>query len=489
MDTNLLKLKPELVWKHFSNICALPHPSKHEEKVRDYIVNFAKENNIDTIVDEAGNVILYVPATAGFENRKTITMQGHLDMVPQKNSDKDFDFQTDSIEAYIDGEIVTANGTTLGADNGIGVAAALSVMEECGSFEHGAIEALFTIDEEAGMTGAFALQPGVLKGDILLNMDSEAEGELYVGCAGGCDVTARIEFERTELEEGYKGYRLDVKGLKGGHSGIEIILQRGNSNKILSRLLHDAMNYFDVELSEINGGNMRNAIPREGYAIVAVVADQAEDFKAQLEKQADFIKNELSEVDPDLQITLTECEVPETAIELHSAYSTLMAVNVCPNGVDRMSDSIPGLVETSSNLGILTTKEDSFEAVMLVRSSIESAKADLADRIVTTFEGICLSCECEVGGGYSGWKPNLESPILKTMQETYEKMYGKTPQIMAIHAGLECGILGATYPNLDMISFGPTICYPHSPDESVNIDSVAKMYDFLVETIKNAPLK
>ncbi|MFI3262351.1 MAG: aminoacyl-histidine dipeptidase [Rikenellaceae bacterium] len=489
MDTNLLKLKPELVWKHFSNICALPHPSKHEEKVREYIVNFAKENNIETIVDEVGNVILYVPATAGYENRKTITMQGHIDMVPQKNSDKDFDFETDPIEAYIDGEIVTANGTTLGADNGIGAAAALAVMEECGGFEHGAIEALFTIDEEAGMTGAFALKPGVLRGDILLNMDSEEEGELYVGCAGGVDVVANIEFERAELEEGYKGFRIDVKGLKGGHSGIEIILQRGNSNKILARIIHGLMNELEVELSEINGGNMRNAIPREGHAVVAVVAHQVEEFKLLLEKQVADIKNELSEVDADLEVVLTECETPETVIELHSAYSTLMAVNVCPNGVDRMSDSIPGLVETSSNLGILVTKESSFEAVMLVRSSIDSAKADLVDRIVTTFEGICLDCECQVNGGYSGWKPNLESPILKTMQETYEKMYGKTPKIMAIHAGLECGILGATYPNLDMISFGPTICFPHSPDESVNIASVAKMYDFLLETIKNAPLK
>lgn len=488
MDKNLSKLKPELVWKHFSNICALPHPSKHEEKVREYIVGFAKNKNIECVVDGAGNIILYKPATKGYENRKTITMQGHIDMVPQKNSDKVFDFENDSIEAYIDGGNVTANGTTLGSDNGMGVAAALAVMER-DDIEHGALECLFTIDEEAGMTGAFALNPGVLKGDILLNMDSETEGELYVGCAGGVDVKVGIQIDRVELDASYRGFEIDLKGLKGGHSGIEIVLQRGNSNKMLARLLFNLMNKFEMELVEINGGNMRNAIPREGKAVVVVADYEADAFKEAFERYVQIFKNELKDVDGDFSLTLTECEAPKEAIELHSAYSVLMAINVCPNGVDRMSDSIHGLVETSSNLGIVKTSENSIDVVVLVRSSVDSAKEDLVERIVSSFDGICLDCETISEGGYGGWKPNLNSPILNTMKELYSKMYGCEPKIMAIHAGLECGILGATYPDLDMISFGPTIRFPHSPDENVDIASVEKFYDFLVETIKNAPLK
>lgn len=488
MDKNLLKLKPELVWKHFSNICEIPHPSKHESKVIEYIVAFAKKNSIECIVDEIGNVILYKPATAGYENRKTITMQAHIDMVPQKNSEKVFDFKTDSIEAYISGEDVTANGTTLGADNGMGLAAALAVMES-NDFEHGALEALFTVDEEAGMTGAFGLEAGVLRGDILLNLDSEAEGELYVGCAGGIDVEVKIAIEKIDFETEVTAYKIDLKGLKGGHSGIEIILQRGNSNKMLARLLYNLMENIEMGLVSINGGNMRNAIPREGNATIVVANENIEDFKELFEQYTIIFKNELKDVDGDFELTYTECETPKKIIEPDSAYFTLMALNSCPNGVDRMSDSMPGLVETSTNLGVVVTNEDSIMATCLVRSSVDSSKDYLVQRIISNFEGICLDADATAEGGYGGWKPNLDSPILKTMSEVYQNMYGKTPEIMAIHAGLECGILGSTYPNLDMISFGPSIYFPHSPDEKVNIASVEKFYNFLLETIKNAPVK
>lgn len=488
MDTNLLKLKPEMVWKHFSNICALPHPSKHEELVREYIVNFAKECGVECTIDKTGNIILYKPASKGWEDRQCITMQGHIDMVPQKNSDKDFDFEKDPIEAYIDGDWVTANGTTLGADNGMGVAAALAVMES-NDFEHGAIEALFTYDEEAGMTGAFALEPGILKGDILLNLDSEDEGELYVGCAGGVDVVARMGFEYEETPEDCTSFTLNIKGLKGGHSGLEIILQRGNSNKIISRFLYTAMDKYGVYISELNGGNMRNAIPREGLSTIVVPNECVEEFKAFFTESFATYKSELSEVEPDFTMSLESCETPSKVIDPYSARSIVMAIMVAPNGVERMSDSMQGLVETSSNLGIVETKDEVVEVVSLVRSSVDSAKDLLADRIAASFEGIAIDCEVQVNGGYGGWKPNLNSPILKTMQEVYNNMYGKIPEIKAIHAGLECGILGATYPNLDMISFGPTLRFPHSPDEKVEIATVAKFYDFLVETIKNAPLK
>lgn len=485
MNNNLLSLKPELVWKHFSKICSLPHPSGHEEKIREYIVSFAKEHNIECIVDEAGNVILRKPATPGMENRKGIIMQGHMDMVPQKNSNKQFDFEKDPIAAYIDGEWVTADGTTLGADNGMGEAAALAVMED-DTIPHGPLEALFTINEESGMDGAFALKPGVLKGDILLNLDSEEEGELYVGCAGGLDVVATLPYKR-EAAPGGVTYGIHVSGLKGGHSGLEIILQRANSNKLMFRFLYHALQNLGVSIVEVNGGNMRNAIPREASATVVVPADKSVEFEASVKAYEKMYKSEFSEVDEGLSFVAEKMADASTIIDRNTAARLVNVIYACPNGVARMSDSMKGLVETSSNLGVVVTKEDVIEVVILVRSSVDSAKDSLTEQItaIFTLAGATVSTK----GGYSGWKPNLNSPILKTMQKVYQELYGKVPAIMAIHAGLECGILGGTYPNLDMISFGPTLKYPHSPDEKVNIESVGKFYEFLVETIKNAPLK
>lgn len=488
MNTNLLTLEPVSVWKHFSNICALPHPSKHEQKIRKYIVEFAEKLGIECKVDKIGNVILYKPATKGYENRKTITMQAHLDMVPQKNSDKIFNFEKDPIKAYIDGDWVTADGTTLGADNGMGVAAALAIMES-NDFEHGPLECLFTIDEEAGMTGAFGLEADTLRGEILLNLDSEAEGELYVGCAGGVNITANMYYEKEDVLSDTVAYEVSIQGLKGGHSGLEIILQRGNSNKIMARFIYEMINRFGIGLASINGGNMRNAIPREGKTVIIVPSEVVAEFEVAAEQCYNTYKSELADVEDGFVMKFNKCEAPAQIIEPYFAYNLVTALLVCPNGVDRMSDAMPGLVESSSNIGIVSTDNDKVSVVVLVRSSVDSTKELLVDRISATFASIAIDCEIEIGGKYSGWKPNMNSWILGSMLKTYEQLYGNTPKVTAIHAGLECGIIGSVYPNMDMISFGPTLCFPHSPDEKVEIASVDKFYKYLKAAIVNAPLK
>ncbi len=487
MNTNIQNLKPEIVWGHFNEICKRPHPSKHEGAVVEYLKEFAVKHSIECIEDEVGNIIMRKPACAGFENRKGLIMQCHVDMVPQKNSDKTFDFLTDPIEAFIDGDWVTANGTTLGADNGMGAAAILAVFESVKE-NHGLIEALFTIDEEAGMTGAFALKPDVLKGDILLNLDSEDEGELYVGCAGGSDVIVNIPFSCEPTPANWAGVTIDVKGLKGGHSGMEIILQRANSTKVLARIIRNLIAEFDVKLSKFDAGNMRNAIPREGVAIIAACPECKDAVIARIEELGSQIAREFAAVEPDFAVSASVCDTPTCVMDIKSMKSIVNSVYAVENGVVRMSEAMPNLVETSSNLGIVATKEGRVEIVFLVRSSGKTQKRDIIDRVVATFE-LIDTAEIQVKDGYEGWQPNMASPILKSMQDIYHSLYGKVPEIRAIHAGLECGIIGATYPNLDMISFGPTIRFPHSPDEKVKIDTVEKFYALLLETIKNAPLK
>lgn len=487
MDKNIEKLSPATLWKHFAALCNIPHPSKHEEGVRQYIVNFAKEHGIECHVDKIGNVVLRKEATPGYENRKGIVMQGHMDMVPQKNNDKEFDFLKDAIQPYIDGEWVTADGTTLGADNGIGASAALAVFEDLK--EHGLIEALFTIDEETGMTGVFELEKGHLKGDILLNLDSESEGELYVGCAGGIDVISHIPTVKELAYNGMKWYKIIVTGMKGGHSGMEIILQRGNSNKTMARLLDKAMKETGARLQSIDGGDVRNAIPREAHAVVAVPTDKAADFEKLVKKYQAVFATELAATEPTLSLTATPIAEEEEAFVMtdDSARRVVNAILATPNGVIRMSDAMEGLVETSCNLGVVKTLDDEVKFISLPRSSVDSAKDAAVAQIAAVAE--LAGGEAELSGGYPGWNPNMKSPIMKTMKETYKRLYGKEPEVKAIHAGLECAIIGSVYENLDMISFGPTICYPHSPDEKVNIESVGKFYDFLKETIKSAPEK
>ncbi|MFI3315861.1 MAG: aminoacyl-histidine dipeptidase [Rikenellaceae bacterium] len=486
MENKLSELAPQNVWKHFFAMCNIPHVSKHEEAISKYVIEFAEKNGIECHVDEVGNVLLRKPATEGMEGRKAIVLQGHLDMVAQKNGDKDFDFLTDPISPYIDGEWLTADGTTLGADNGIGVAASLAIMED-DSLTHGPIEALFTIDEETGMTGAFGLQPGFLQGEILLNLDSEDEGELYVGCAGGVDAMCYLPIKREAVGEGFTTFTIELKGLKGGHSGLEIILQRGNANKALSRIIGECSKVCNLRVVSLQGGDVRNAIPRESAGVVAVENSSIAAFESKANEIVAAIIEELKEREDSITMSITKSDVTMSPLDQSSSKTLINLINVHPNGVIRMSDSLEGLVETSINLGVIKTQEDKIECIALIRSSSDRAKDYLASQIESLYE--LAGGKASMDGSYSGWIPNMESSILQTMKEGYKAMYGKTPEVKAIHAGLECGIIGGVYHDMDMISLGPTIRYPHSPDEKVNIQSVEKFYNFLTTTVSNAPLK
>lgn len=483
--SEIKNLEPKQLWENFDMLCSNPRPSKHEEKVRAAIVSYAEQHNIACTIDSIGNIILKVPATKGMENRKGVILQAHVDMVPQKNADTNHDFLTDPIQAYIDGDWVRAKGTTLGADNGIGVSAALAAMTDP-TLAHGPLEALLTIDEETGMTGAFGLKAGELEGEILLNLDSETEGELYVGCAGGVDATIEIEYKTENIPAGRTSYVLAVNGFKGGHSGMDIILQRGNANKTLFRILK-ALLAVDVRLCNVDGGNMRNAIPREAKAIITLPTEKVAEAKQIVETLYAQIKNELSAVEDSFSITLEATANPSAMLQNFCSTKLINTINALPNGVYRMSDSMPNLVETSSNLAIVKTEDHKLTACCLIRSSVDSQKQDFSD---TLHSLISVACgEITFSGAYSGWKPNMDSPILKTMCEGYKTLFNKEAKIMAIHAGLECGVLGGTYKNWDMISFGPTIEHPHSPDERVNIPSVQKFYNFLTYTLSTIPEK
>ncbi len=485
MDKDLNKLVPEALWTRFSEICGIPHPSHHEERLRDYIVKFAKEHKLEYLVDEGDNILIRKPATKGMEKKKTIVLQAHVDMVPQSNSDKNFDFEKDPIEAYIDCEWVKANGTTLGADNGIGMAAMLSVLQ-ADNLKHGDIEALFTATEETGMDGAFGLRTGELKGGILLNLDSETEGELYVGCAGGLDLNATMKYETVPLEKSsFAGYKLEIKGLKGGHSGMDIILQRANANQLLARFMKNTQEKFGVMLCDIDGGGLRNAIPREAFATVAVFKKSEKAFLNAVKKFEKLFIEEYKGVEDGISFKATPVKCPAKAVNFFDQANLIDAVYACPNGVVKMSNSMENLVQTSTNLARVVSEKGRFKIMCLLRSSSNSEKEDLALRMTTVLE--LAGASVKLSGAYDGWNPDMDSPILKTMSKGYNDLYGKTPEVMAIHAGLECGIIGGKYPGMDMISFGPTIKSPHSPDERVNIPSVDKFWKFLCHTLANAP--
>ena len=473
------ELNPAIVWKNFYELTRIPRPSKKEAKAVEYLYNFGKSLGLETYKDEIGNIIIRKPATPGMENRKGVILQGHIDMVPQKNADKVHNFETDPIEAWVDGEWVRAKGTTLGADNGLGVAAALSVLESK-DIKHGPVEVLVTVDEETGMTGARELKPGVLKGDILINLDSETEGELYIGCAGGMDVTATSDYSLQPSPAGYKAFVLNVKGFKGGHSGMDIVLYRANANKVAVRVLLPLLSDLGAKLVSIEGGSLRNAIPREAFAQILISEDKV--------SAAEKLVAEYSVADPDGVIFLEPlASVPAEYIDDNDALKALKAVNACPNGVWRMSDEMPGLVETSNNTAIVKTENGRIFVKTLLRSSVDTAKDAMAEEIRSVFE--LAGFDVTLSGGYSGWAPNSASPILHTMRKVYEDLYGVQPAVMAIHAGLECGILGGTYPNWDMVSCGPTIMSPHSPDERTNIASVEKWWKFVVATLESIPEK
>lgn len=486
MSDEIKKLEPQSLWSHFFSLTQIPRPSKKEAAVIDYVRKFGENLGLETLVDAVGNVIIKKPATPGMENRKTVCLQGHLDMVPQKNSTVEHDFEKDPIDAYIDGDWVTARDTTLGADNGIGVAAAMAVLE-AKDLQHGPVETLFTIDEETGMTGAFGLKPGLLGADILINMDSEDEGELYVGCAGGEDTNITFTYQEKPVPAGMAAYKIAVTGMKGGHSGLDINLGRGNAVKALNRILWNLNTSLGLDLASIDGGSLRNAIPREAFAVILVDTANGAQAVTLVKEQAAVIQAELSGTEPGLTIEVSETDMPGSIIDSTTKTNLIKAIYGCVNGVIRMSDAVEGLVETSTNLASVTAEGGTISLASLQRSSVDSARTDVCTKMRTVFE--LAGAEVVHEGAYPGWKPNMDSAILKKMQRVYKDLYGKNPAIKAIHAGLECGLLGAVYPDMDMISFGPTIRHPHSPDEKVDVATVQKFWDFLVATLQDIPEK
>ncbi len=481
------QLKPAGVFKYFEEICQIPRPSKKEEKIIAYLKAFGKSHGIETLADEAGNVLMRKPATPGKENLKTVVLQSHVDMVCEKNSNVQHDFLTDPIVTWVDGEWLKAKGTTLGADNGIGVATQLAILAD-GSIEHGPLECLFTVDEETGLSGAFALKEGFLNADILLNLDSEDEGEMFIGCAGGIDSVGEFIYKEVEVPVGYFAFRVEVKGLKGGHSGGDIHLGRGNANKILNRFLSQSAGKYDLYLCEINGGNLRNAIPREAYAICAIPEAHKHDIRADLNIFSADVENELSVVEPDLKLIL-ESENPQAkAIDKDTTTRLLRTLYAAPHGVQAMSQDIPGLVETSTNLASVKMKPGNVIRIETSqRSSILSARNDMAYTVRAAF--LLGGAKVSSGDGYPGWKPNPNSPVLEVAQASYKRLFGVDAEVKAIHAGLECGLFLDKYPHLDMISFGPTLRDVHSPDERLLIPTVDKFWRHLLDILANIPQK
>ena len=480
-------LKPAGVFHYFEEICQVPRPSKKEEKIIAFLKAFGEKHKLETKVDEAGNVLIKKPATPGMENRKTVVLQSHVDMVCEKNNDVEHDFLTDPIETEIDGEWLKAKGTTLGADNGIGVATELAILAD-DSIEHGPIECLFTVDEETGLTGAFALQEGFMSGDILLNLDSEDEGELFIGCAGGIDSVAEFTYREVDVPSGYFFCKVQVKGLKGGHSGGDIHLGRGNANKLLNRFLNRTFKKYDAYLCEIDGGNLRNAIAREAHAVIAIPEADKHALRTDLNIFTAEAEAEYAVADPDLQFTL-ESESPRTkAIDKVTANHLLQALYAVPHGVYAMSQDIPGLVETSTNLASVKMKPNHIIRIETSqRSSILSARNDMANTVRAVFR--LAGAEVTFGEGYPGWKPNPSSAILKVAVESYKRLFGVEPKVKAIHAGLECGLFLEKYPSLDMVSFGPTLRGVHSPDERMLIPTVDKFWRHLLDVLVNIPAR
>lgn len=475
--------EPKALWEHFYSLTQIPRPSGKKDQISAFLADYGRSLGLETVVDEIGNVIIRKPASPGYENHPGVILQGHMDMVPQKNNDKVFDFEKDPIRAYVEdnGEWVTADGTTLGADNGIGVATAMAILADK-SVVHPPLEAFFTVDEETGMYGAQALQGGVLKGSVLLNLDSETEGELYIGCAGGVDTTAHFDFEPVETEAGDIALEVSVTGLKGGHSGVDINLQRANANKLLFRFLKDAVANYEARLAYVEGGSLRNAIPREAKAIITLPQDGKDEMLQLVDEYEDLFIREYDGVEDNIHFTATEVSCPATEMPEDVQDFLIHAITICPHGVYRMIDEMPDVVETSNNVSTIKTEGNRVTVLCLTRSSVESRKEELREVIHSTFA--LAGAEVEFSGSYPGWKPNVKSRILHVMKDIYEKEFHTEPKVITIHAGLECGIIGRNYPGMDMISFGPTIEHPHSPDERVNIKTVQKYYRFLLATLK-----
>ena len=485
MNEAIRNLEPKELWNHFADLNAVPRPSKKEERIIAFMKKFGEDLGLETIVDEVGNVIIRKPASPGMEDRTPVVLQSHLDMVHQKNNDTDFDFDTQGIDMYIDGDWVRAKGTTLGADNGLGVATIMAIFKS-NTIVHPPLEALFTIDEETGMTGAMGLKGGLLRGDILLNLDTEEDDEIGVGCAGGIDVTATRTYREEKAEKEMIAYTISVNGLQGGHSGMQIHEGLGNANKIMNRLLYAVIE--DMRISEINGGSLRNAIPRESVATIAFEQEKEKSIIDLLKALSGTIKLELKTMEPDLEIYFSKTETPKNYIEFNAQNYIINALYAAHNGVFRMSADIPDLVETSNNVARVIVKEGQIKVGCLTRSSVESSKWDLANSLRASFE--LAGCDVEFSGDYPGWEPNMDSNILKLMVPIYKSLNNNNePHVAACHAGLECGILGQNYPEMDMISFGPNIKGAHSPDERASISSTQKYWKFVLEVLKNIPKK
>ena len=476
-------LEPKALWNHFYSLTQIPRPSGKKEEISKFLADYGRSLGLETIVDKIGNVIIRKPASAGMEDHPGVILQGHMDMVPQKNNDMQFDFEKDAIRAYVEDnkEWVTADGTTLGADNGIGVATAMAILADK-SVVHPPLEAFFTVDEETGMYGAHALEGGMLQGKILLNLDSEVEGELYIGCAGGVDTTARFDFTPVDVEEGDIALKVSLSGLKGGHSGCDIHLQRANANKLLFRFLKKAVAEYEARLASVEGGSLRNAIPREASAIITIPKDGKDEIMQLVDEYEDLFIKEYDDIEDNIHFTAEEVACPKQEMPEDVQDFLIHAITICPHGVYRMIHEMPDVVETSNNLSAIKMDGNSVVVLCLTRSSVESRKEELREIIHSTFA--LAGAEVEFTGAYPGWKPNLNSRILGVMKDIYKKEFGNEPTIITIHAGLECGIIGRNYPGMDMISFGPSIEHPHSPDERVNIATVQKFYKYLLATLK-----
>ncbi|TLP80594.1 aminoacyl-histidine dipeptidase [Maribacter sp. ACAM166] len=479
------QLEPKSVWNNFSKLNEVPRASKKEERVIAFMMDFGNKLGLETFSDDTGNVIIRKPATKGMESKKMVTLQSHLDMVHQKNGDTQFNFDTQGIEMFVDGDWVKAKGTTLGADNGMGVAAIMALLES-DSVPHPALEALFTIDEETGMTGAFGLKGGVLKGEILLNLDTEEDDEIDIGCAGGVDVTAKRTYNEKSCVHGDAGLQITVKGLKGGHSGMDIYKGQGNANKIMNRLLYLGLD-FNMRISSLKGGSLRNAIPRESLCQLNIGRKQVEEFTNKFNELSDAIKTELKIQEPNVIISLSEIEPAKKVMGLGAQGKLIKSIYAAHNGVYAMSAAIKNLVETSNNVAKIVVKDGKIIIGCLTRSSVDSAKLDLANALRSVFE--LGGFEVDLSGDYPGWSPNPDSEILSITKHTYIKLFKEEPKVIACHAGLECGILGQNYPQIDMVSFGPTILGAHSPDERVSISSVQKFWKFLIAILAVTPEK
>jgi len=483
-DSAVRKLEPIEVWENFADINAIPRASKKEERIIAFMVDFGKNLGLETTVDPVGNVIIRKPASAGMEDRKTVVMQSHLDMVHQKNADSNFDFDKEGIRMLIQGDWVKAEGTTLGADNGLGVAAIMGILKSS-TIPHPALEALFTIDEETGMTGAQGLEPGYLQGEILLNLDTEEDDEIDIGCAGGIDITAKKKYETEEAGNKVKFYRISVTGLQGGHSGMDIHKGLGNANKIMNGVLVHMRN--EIRLSYLEGGSLRNAIPRESFADIVIEEESLETSMKRFEEVAMTFKQSFSRIEPDLEIQIEEKQGLQKVLKIEDQNALLEGIGQALNGVYKMSPDIPDLVEASNNIAKVTVADGLMKVECLTRSSVEESKSEVQELLRSNFEN--KGFEVSFSGSYPGWSPNGDSPILKVLKQVYSDLFAEEPKVVACHAGLECGIIGSHYPEMDMISFGPTIKGAHSPDERASIASVRRFWGFLVEILKNIPAK